>query len=172
MPTPAYIRIEGENQGLITQGALTQDSVGGLWKRGHEDEILIHAFKHKIERPSDPNSGTLTGLAIHGPLNITKVIDKSSPLLYNALVNGETLTTCEIRCFRTNTNGEQEHFFSINLEDAIVVEIESNMPHCQDPNMKNFIHMEEISFRYQKITWSHEISGTTGMHDWQGPQES
>jgi len=170
MPTPAFIKIVGEKQKDITDGALSEDSVGGLRKRDHENEIMIHAFNHKIERPSDPNSGTLTGLAIHGPLTITKVIDKSSPLLYNALVRGETLTTCEIKLYRTNTNGEQEHYYSINLEDAIIVEIDSIMPHCQDPNMKNYIHMEKVSFRYQKITWSHEISGTLGDHSWQDPE--
>jgi type VI secretion system secreted protein Hcp len=170
MPTPAYIKIEGETQGLITQGASTSESLG-LTKRGHEDEAIIYELNHKIKRPSDSDSGIITGPPIHGPLTIKKEIDKSSPLLYNALTSGERLTKCEISCYRTNENGEDEHYFSIILEAASIIDITSNLPNCKDPNLKQLTHMEEVSFRYRKITWSHEVSGTTGMHDWEEPRE-
>ncbi len=41
MPTPAYMRIEGEKQGLITAGTFTEDSVGNIFQEGHEDEVLV-----------------------------------------------------------------------------------------------------------------------------------
>ena len=40
MPTPAFISIEGSNQGKITAGAFTEDSVGNVYVEGHEDEIM------------------------------------------------------------------------------------------------------------------------------------
>lgn len=40
MPTPAFISIEGSNQGKITAGAFTEDSVGNVYVEGHEDQIM------------------------------------------------------------------------------------------------------------------------------------
>jgi type VI secretion system secreted protein Hcp len=170
MPTPAYIKIEGETQGLITQGATTSESLG-LTKEGHEDEAIIYELIHKIERPSNPDSGKITGPPKHGPLTIKKEIDKSTPLLYNALTSGERLTKCEISCYRSDENGKDEHYFSIILEAASIIDITSVLPNCKDPNMEQLEHMEEVSFRYRKITWSHEVSGTTGMQDWKEARE-
>ena len=42
MPTPAFISIEGATQGIITQGAFTEDSVGNIYIEGHEDEVMEH----------------------------------------------------------------------------------------------------------------------------------
>ncbi|MEJ2691779.1 MAG: type VI secretion system tube protein TssD, partial [Candidatus Thiodiazotropha sp.] len=48
MPTPAYMSIEGTTQGNITAGCFTEDSVGNIYVEGHEDEVLVEAFKHNI----------------------------------------------------------------------------------------------------------------------------
>ena len=157
MPTPAYLSIEGETQGPITQGTLTADSVGNIWQRDHQDEILVEAFKHNLTVPSDPQSGQPTGQRVHKPLTITKVYDKSSPLLYNALTSGEKLPRCEIKWYRTSETGTQEHYFTTQLEDAIIVDITAYMPNCQDPGQAHFTHLEDVSFTYRKIIWKHEV---------------
>ncbi|PYF77955.1 type VI secretion system Hcp family effector, partial [Marinomonas alcarazii] len=41
MPTPCYISIEGESQGLITAGAMSVDSIGDVGLEGHDDEMLV-----------------------------------------------------------------------------------------------------------------------------------
>ncbi len=166
MPTPAYMTIEGELQGLITSGTFTEESVGNIYQEGHEDQILVEAFNHNITLPRDPQSGQPSGQRVHGPVQITKVFDKSSPLLYSALTSGERMSKCKIDWFRTSVTGTQEHYFSIELEDAIIVDIRANMPNCQDPAQAHFTHLEEISFTYRKITWTHEVSGTSGHDDW------
>ncbi len=48
MPTPCYISIEGETQGLITAGACTADSIGDAFVEGHEDEMLVQQFDHNV----------------------------------------------------------------------------------------------------------------------------
>lgn len=172
MPTPAYLTLEGASQGAITQGTFTQESVGNVYQEGHEDEILVQAFKHNVSIPRDPQSGQPTGQRVHKPLTITKVFDKSSPLLYTALTSGEKLTKCEVKFYRTSADGQQEHYFTIELEDAIIVEIEAYMPNCQDPGQAHFTHLENVSFTYRKITWSHEVSGTSGADDWRAPRSA
>lgn len=68
MPTPAYISIHGKNQGHITKGAFTADSVGNVYVEGHEDEILAQEIDHQITTPTDPQSGQPAGQRVHKPL--------------------------------------------------------------------------------------------------------
>lgn len=170
MPTPAYLTVEGQSQGNMTAGTFTQDSVGNIYQEGHEDEILVQAFEHDVTIPRDPQSGQPTGQRVHKPLKITKVFDKSSPLLYTALSSGEKLTKCVIKWYRTSADGQQEHYFTTELEDAIIVDIKSYMHNCQDPSKAHFTHLEDVSFSYRKITWSHEVAGTSGSDDWRAPR--
>ncbi len=169
MPIPAYMSVEGVTQGMITEGALSEDSVGSLYQEGHEDQFIVQAFEHNIIIPRDQQSGQPSGLRVHQPLKITKVFDKSSPLLYQALVTGESLN-CEINWYRTSSEGSAEHYYTHLLEGAVVVDIKSIMPNCQDPSQSHFTHLEEVSFSYSTITWTHEIAGTEGNDDWRiGP---
>jgi type VI secretion system secreted protein Hcp len=165
MPIPAYMSVTGVTQGTITEGALSEDSVGSLYQEGHDDEFMVQAFEHSIEIPRDAQSGQPSGNRLHKPMKITKIFDKSSPLLYEALVTGESLT-CEIKWYRTPIEGESEHYFTQLLEGAVVVDMKSIMPNCQDPDQSHFTHLEEVSFSYSTITWTHEIAGTEGGDDW------
>jgi type VI secretion system secreted protein Hcp len=169
MPTPAYMSIEGTTQGNITAGCFTEDSVGNIYVEGHEDEVLVEAFKHNIIIPRDPQSGQPTGQRVHQPVTITKVYDKSSPLLYQALCSGERLPRVEIKWYRTSPAGKQEHYFTHVLEDAVIVDINAAMPNCQDPGQAHFTHLEEVSMTYRKITWEHVVAGTSGSDDWRTP---
>jgi type VI secretion system secreted protein Hcp len=170
MPTPAYLTVEGTNQGLITQGTFTEESVGNVYQEGHEDEILVEAFSHEVTIPRDPQSGQPTGQRVHKPLTITKVFDKCSPMLFNALCMGERLTKCTLKFYRTSADGQQEHYYTVELEDAIIVNIRGYMPNCQDPAQSHFTHLEDVSFTYRKITWSHVVAGTEGSDDWRAPR--
>ena len=121
MPTPAYLSLEGTKQGLITAGTFTEDSVGNIFQEGHEDQVLVQGFDHQVIIPRDPQSGQPTGQRVHKPLMITKVFDKSSPLIFNALTSGERLSRCRLEWYRTSATGTQEHYFTIELQDAIIV---------------------------------------------------
>jgi len=168
MPTPAYLSITGTKQGLITAGTFTQDSVGNIYQEGHENQILVQGFQHQVIIPRDPQSGQPTGQRVHKPLMISKVFDKSSPLLFSALTSGE-MVKCRLEWYRTSSVGTQEHYFTIELEDAILVDIQSRMPNCQDPNNSHFTHLEDVYFAYRKILWTHKVCGTSGHDDWRNP---
>ena len=169
MPTPAFMRIEGSTQGLITAGCSTKESVGNVFVAGHTDEFMVQAFDHNVCIPRDPQSGQPTGQRVHGPFRVTKVFDKSSPLLYQALCTGEMLDTCEVQWWRSNEKGKQEHYFTMKLEGAIVVEMQAHMPNCQDPGQAHFTHLEDIAFSYKKIHWVHELASTASEDDWSQP---
>ncbi len=44
-----------------------------------------------------------------------------------------------------------------------------HMHNCQDPGNAHFTHLEDVHFTYRKITWTHEVSGTSGSDDWRSP---
>ena len=170
MPTPAYMSIEGNTQGNITAGAFTAESVGNIYQEGHENECIVQAFSHEVIIPRDPQSGQPTGPRVHQPVIITKVYDKSSPLLYNALTSGEVLKEVVIKWYRTSMQGTQEHYFTHTLTDAVIVSINAHMPNCQDPGQAHFTHLEDVAMSYRKIDWEHMVAGTAGSDDWRAPK--
>ncbi|KQZ83561.1 MULTISPECIES: Hcp family type VI secretion system effector [unclassified Pseudomonas] len=169
MATPAYMYVNGVTQGLITDGAFTADSVGNIFQEGRENEVMVQGFSHELTMPRDPQSGQTTGLRIHKPVIITKVFDKSSPLLLQALTTGEVMTSVLIKWYRISIKGTQEHYYTTELEDAIIVHIKDYMHNCQDPANSHFTHLQDVHFTYRKITWTHEVSGTSGSDDWRSP---
>src|SRR4051812_9196262 len=88
MALNAYLKMKGAKQGDI-KGSVTQ--------KGREGKIMVIAVSHEIVSPRDVASGQATGKRMHKPFVITKEVDKSSPLLYNALVNNENITDWELQ---------------------------------------------------------------------------
>lgn len=172
MPTPCYIAITGKTQGNITAGAFSADSIGNSYVQGHTDEMLVQEFKHLITIPTNPQSGQPAGQRIHKPFIFTVALNKAIPLLYNALASGEMLTDVSLKWYRTSIDGKQEHFFSTNLTDATVININCTMPNCLDSNKKNYTQLIDIALAYRKIEWEHLIAGTSGADDWRTPIEA
>jgi type VI secretion system secreted protein Hcp len=169
MPTPAYINIRGITQGEITQSAFTADSVGNVFVEGHEDEILVQKIEHQITVPTDPQSGQPSGQRVHKPFKFTSALNKATPLMYQALTSGEKLESVVVRWYRTSGEGKQEHFFNTVLEDAIIVEINTVLPHVQDKQNEEYTQLVEVSMTYRKITWTHIVARTEGSDDWRKP---
>jgi len=168
MPTQAYISIEGETQGLITQGATTFDSVTNEWQSGHEDEIMIQAVDHAVITPRDPQSGNPTGSRIHQPFKFTCTLNKAVPLMYNSLVTGELLPKVEMKWYRIQAS-EQVHFFTTAFEEALIVDINCAMPHIKAQENQDFTQLVDVKMTYRKITWEHVVAGTSGSDDWRAP---
>lgn len=160
MPMPAHMTLEGENQGTID---------GSCDQSGRENTILIQALTHQVRIPRDPQTGLATGKRVHEALTVTKVYDKSSPKLYQALCTGEHMTTVEIKWYRIDPSGAEEHYFTHKLEDAIIVDIKAWMPNCLEPATESLSHMEDVSFTYRKIIWTWEVDGIESEDDWKAP---
>ena len=163
MAIPAYMTIEGENQGDISAGALSEDSVGTNTQEGHEDEIMVRAFSHNVPRGTDQQNGQITSMPAIKPLKITKMIDKASPLLHNALTSGEQLTIA-IEWYRISAAGEEEMYYAIELENAVLVDIETILPDVGDPETSQLAHMEILYINPGALTWTHDAAGTEGAY--------
>ncbi|WP_062387011.1 Hcp family type VI secretion system effector [Pseudomonas abietaniphila] len=162
MPIPAYLTIIGERQGLISSGANTQDSIGVGWQSGHEDQIMVQAVKHGLSGRMAQSDGN----RMHRPLIITKVLDKTTPLLFSAASSGERLTTCRLDWYRPSSTAGLEPFFTMELTDAVILDIDIAMPHCQDIAAAAYTQMERVQLAYRQIMIRHDICGTIITDAW------
>ncbi|KML54605.1 type VI secretion protein [Burkholderia cepacia] len=161
MPMPCYLTLEGQNQGKIE---------GSVEVSGHEGKILVQAVDHPIEIPKSPQTGLPTGKRIHFPLKLTKELDKSSPKLSQALASGEQMKSVVLEFYRITKEGREEKYYTIKLENAIVMSIKAWTPNCLDQENQQFGHMEDVSFTYEKITWTYEPDGIEAEDSWSKPK--
>ncbi|NNJ18751.1 Hcp family type VI secretion system effector [Pseudomonas putida CSV86] len=171
MSLPAYISITGQTQGNITAEASSLESLGASSIQGHEDEILVQEIHHEITTPTDPQSGQPTGKAVHGPLTFTTIMTKGTPLLYQALADGELLPKVVLKWYRPALERKAEHFFTIELEDAYVVSMTAMLPHAQLMDNDSTREQLKVALSYRKITWIHGPGTTEGSYDWRQPKE-
>jgi len=165
MALNAYLKLKGQKQGEI-KGSVTQ--------KGRENKIMVIAVSHEIISPRDAASGLPTGKRQHKPLVITKEIDKSSPLLYNALVNNENIPEWELQFWTpqikaTSGVGTEVQHYTIKLINANIASISFRMPNNKHPELMKFAEFEEIAFTYQKVEWTWNDGGIMAMDDWEAP---
>lgn len=167
MALNAYLKLKGQKQGEI-KGSVTQ--------KGRENKIMVIAARHEIASPRDAASGLPTGKRMHHPFVITKEVDKSSPLLYTAMVGNENLTEWELQFWRpsqaTATGaGAERQYYTVKLTNANIANITFHMPNNKDPNLLKLAEYEEVSFVYQKIEWLWVDGGITSTDAWLVPVE-
>ncbi|MDY7562943.1 Hcp family type VI secretion system effector [Pseudomonas sp. 10B1] len=162
MPMPPYLTIIGEKQKLITEGCSSLESIGNNYQLGREDQILVESFDQHFGQPQ----GAQPGHRVHGPFTITKMLDKSTPLLFEAWRTGETLSQCKFDWYRISPNGFHEHFFTMVYKDALITDIHIAMPHWRDPAFAHITQLETVTFTYRNNSSTHETCGTMGSDYW------
>jgi type VI secretion system secreted protein Hcp len=161
MPLPAHLTLEGTKQGVIK---------GSCEMLGREGTIMVQALNHEVSIPRDSQTGLATGKRVHHPLTILKALDKSTPLLYQALTSGEHMKSVEVKWYRIDAQGSEEHYFTTRLEDAIIVAVRPMMGSCLDEAAEKQPHLEEVAFTYRKAIWRWEPDGIESEDDWRAPK--
>jgi len=142
---------------------------GSCTTPGHEGNISIYSFSHELSASIGSQTGQPSGKKVHAPLTITKPIDKTSPHLYWGFDSGENFDSLTIELYRFDKTGREEHYFTIKLEDAMVLSIQPYTPlriEGVDRPANDYAHMETVSFTYKKITWIHIPDGVSYEADW------
>ncbi|PHN24858.1 Hcp family type VI secretion system effector [Pseudomonas sp. ICMP 460] len=161
MANHGYMSITGKKQGLISSSCSSQDSIGNKCQIGHFDEIMVLAYSHDMVGVSD--GAVTSGRSQHRPVVITKNIDKSSPLIANALHDGEEVE-CVIDLYRASLLGGLEKYFSVHLSGARIAYMNIQVPHVI--NMSDGQPQEIVAIRYRDITWTHVQAGTSAHSTW------
>lgn len=157
MALTAYMKVEGKNQGEI-KGDCPQSG-------DKADKMLLYALEHLVEIPKDTHTGLPTGQRIHHPLTVTKHLDMASPKLYKACCTGEQ---CKVTIdhYRIKEDGTEEKYYTIVMENAIIVTMNKYTPLTFLPENKPYHDMEAVSFTYSKITWTYNDGNIEYVDDW------
>lgn len=159
MAMTSYLTVKAKDQGDI-KGDCTQS--------GREDTILVYSIDHSVEIPRDTHTGLPTGSRMHKPFQIVKHKDLSSPKLFQACCRGEQVEA-ELKFYRITDAGKEEHYFTIKLEEAIIVEMQEHNPITFLEENKPYKDMETVSFTYSKIIWTYEPDGIETEDSWKEP---
>jgi type VI secretion system secreted protein Hcp len=161
MAMTSYLKLTAANQGAIE---------GDCAQTGHEGTILVYEVDHHVEIPRDKLTGLPTGQRIHKPMIITKHLDCASPKLQQACTSGERITEALLEFFRINEKGLEEHYYTVKMENAIIVEMRNFKPITFMEENKPYHDMEQVSLTYEKIIWTYVPDGVEAEDDWKVPK--
>mgnify|MGYP000297521561 CR=1 FL=1 len=153
----SYMSLTGNRQGLISAGCSSEPSIGNRYQASHCDEIMVLSFEHLLSNHDNSRN------ASHSPVKLTKLLDKSTPLLAQAL-HAREIVKCLFNFYRVNPVGHHEKYFSIKLTGGLIVQHEIDIPHSV--LMTDQDAQEYVSIRYRDILWRHHAAGTSGYAAW------
>ncbi|HSN97677.1 MAG TPA: type VI secretion system tube protein TssD [Candidatus Nanopelagicales bacterium] len=161
MALNAYLKLVAARQGPV---------LGSVTQKGREGSIMVIAASHAIVGPRDPVSGRPTGKRMHKPFVITKEVDRSSPLLYSILCNNENVASFELQFYTPDRTGIERQHFTVRLTNANISGIDYRMSHTNNPYTAKLPLREEVSFTYQRISWTWSDGNITAEDDWETPR--
>lgn len=158
MANAFYIKITGETQGEIK---------GDVEQEGRDGMIRGYSFSNSTTIPRHADTGQPTGTRTHHPIVFSKHVDNSSPLLWGAMVRGERLSEVVFDFYKISPTGENTNYYSVRLEDAIIVEMQTEL---MDTSGATGIQAEEIRehlhVTYKTIEWEHKDAATMATDSW------
>lgn len=133
---------------------------------GVENYIELVSFGANVSIPFDPASGGRVGTHSYRPIRVLKRVDKSTPLIFQALTTGQSCNAT-IKFFRPdNSIGTMEHFFTVQLEQAYISSIMPTLHSTLDINNVSLPVLESLSIIFGVITITYEDGGITHTDFW------
>ncbi|MEE4174413.1 MAG: type VI secretion system tube protein TssD [Xanthomonadales bacterium] len=139
---------------------------GGDNSAGMPDHVEWFALRHEITAPRHEATGLPTGKRQHGPVVVTKRLDRATPLLQDTLTKNGTIDEIKFLFYRPASSGAEEHHFTITLNEATIAGIVLDQLNNRYPEHMPFEVFETVSFTYDKITWEEVIEGTMAFDSW------
>ena len=159
MPTPCNVKIA--------------EYPGSSQKEGREDTSDVFEIEHHIHQPIDMTTGMATGVRVHSPMRLVKVVDKATPGLHKALCTGQNLKQVVLDFFRIDPATRSEaKYYTITLTNARVVDMRPYMPMSFVPANESYRHMEQVSFVYEQIEWNWLPDSVVEIDRWRAPGAS
>ena len=130
----------------------------------------VFEIEHHIHQPVDLTTGEATGVRVHSPLRLVKVIDKATPGFQKALCTGQNLKEVVLDFYRIDpATREEAKYYTITLRQARIVDIRPYMPMSFVPQNESYKHMEQVSFVYEQIEWNWLPDSVVEQDEWRKP---
>lgn len=157
MPTPCNLTVS--------------DIPGSSEKQGREGSCDVFEFEHHVHAAIEPYSGQASGVRVHNPLRIVKVIDKASPGFFKALCTAQILNEVQLDFYRIDPDSRAEtKYYIIKMTKARIVDIKPYMPMSFLPANESYRHMEQVSFVYEMIEWTWLPDNMVESDMWRRPE--
>ncbi len=143
---------------------------GSSEKEGRADTSDVFEIEHSIHQPVEPTTGQASGVRVHSPMRVVKMIDKATPGFHKALCTGQNLADVILTFYRIDpATRSEDKYYSITLKQARIVDIRPYMPMSFVPANESYRHMEQVSFVYEEIEWNWMPDKTIEMDRWRAP---
>ena len=151
----------------LTANGSKIDGDSTILSMDRENSIECLSFEDSVRTAREASSGMASGERTYEPINITKRIDKSSPLLAKALCNNEVIEGT-FRFFRPNPvgDGTTQQFFTVEITEGRVGSVTRVSPDVIDPASANAPPTEEVTFVFGRIVWTFEDGGIMHEDHW------
>ena len=156
MPTPCNVKVA--------------EYPGSSQKEKRAGTSDVFEIEHHIHQPVDLTTGEATGVRVHSPLRIVKVVDKATPGFQKALCTGQNLKEIVLDFYRIDpATREEAKYYTITLRQARIVDMRPYMPMSFVPANESYKHMEQVSFVYEQIEWNWLPDSVVEQDEWRKP---
>jgi type VI secretion system secreted protein Hcp len=116
----------------------------------HKDTIDIESFSWGVSQQGTHSSGGGggAGKVSFSDITVTKLIDKSSPLLFKRVATGQHIKKAVL--FVRKAGGQQQEYMKITLEDVLVSSYKTAPSKSSDS-----VPLEQVSLNFSKIEFSY-----------------
>jgi len=130
------------------------DIKGESTDKDHKDWVTILKYDHAITQPASVTQKSAGGRsaeeADHSPFSIVKLLDASSPKLYEACCKGTHIPEVAIELWRSGGD-KPVKYMEVKLKEVLVSGVIEN----GDPNGPDQFPTETIQLTYGAIEWTY-----------------
>ncbi|MDR0587485.1 MAG: type VI secretion system tube protein Hcp [Burkholderiales bacterium] len=120
--------------------------------KDHAGWIEVDFWESTLKQPRSVTASTAGGHTSerteHAPMVFHKLLDLSSPLLYQHLSGGTTFDEVTVEFFRADGEGNRVKYLEIKMKHVIISEIASYAS-------EHGLPFEEIQLKYAAIQWKY-----------------
>lgn len=143
----AELTINGEE----LDGDTSISEIAGIDVSSHHLECFSVRWASRLKSPS--SAGRVRSTVKKQPVILLKPLDKSTPLLHKALATNQRIDgTIKIFGFDTQS-GETHHFFSLKLDQARIVSLESISANTLSTDTATLPPTEQVELIAQTLTY-------------------
>jgi type VI secretion system secreted protein Hcp len=166
MAFEAYVKVKGQSQG---------DFKGESTRKGREAWLPMLRFEWAVDSPKDVSTGASAGRRRHQPFTFWKELGASTPQIFQAVCRNENLTEVKVEFMRTNKQGQEEVYMTLDFKDAQVSAVKYSTGGGElggegsargSAGKNDLFEQEAVSLTYRQVEVTHNIASTSAVDDW------